>query len=197
MSEAIWRRGVVAMAGLVLTACLPGPVAAPAPKPAPEPPQTPPSAEALAPIRVIEPVCAQPPRNGEILEGAVAAGTANNYYEIVNNTDAKAIVRIRRGGDGPMVVAVYVAPRQTATIGPLAAGVYRQTQAMGADFAPDCRHLDFPSGYGQFDRSDVFGSGEGEDGEAVGRTQTYVLEENDVDGGDGPQVLTAEKFNAP
>jgi hypothetical protein len=178
-----------------LAACLPGQSTKPGPKPAPEPPQAVPSAEALGPVRVADDACSQPPENGEILEGRVE-DEGVNYYQIENQTQASAIVKIRNEASGALVVAVYVAPGKTVSIGPLADGAYRQSQAMGRYLAADCRHLDFPSGYGQYDKADTFVAKEGEEG-PEGRTETYVLEENDIDGGDGPQALSADKFNAP
>ncbi len=195
MFEGSVRRMAVLAGALILAACSAGAPPKPLPKPAPEPTQATPSAEALGPARVADSDCAQPPENGEILEGAVLE-EGLNYYQVMNLTDAPAVVKIRTGVDGPLVVAFYVAPHQTASVGPLADGTYRQTQAMGGAFAADCSRLDYPSGYGQYDKSDVFAE-KLEDGKPVGRTQTYTLEERDVDGGDGPQALTAEKFNAP
>lgn len=191
-----WRRGGILTAMAVsLAACLPGQPAKPGSKPAPEAAQAVPSAEALGPVRFAEAACSQPPENGEILEGRVEEDGVN-YYQIENQTQARAVVKIRREGSGALVVAVYVAPGKTVSIGPLADGVYRQTQAMGRYLADDCRQLDFPSGYGQYDKPDTFVTTQGDEG-PEGRTQTYVLEERDIDGGDGPQALSADKFNAP
>jgi hypothetical protein len=189
------RRLAFLSAALVLAACVPAPAPKPPPKPTPEPPQATPSAEALGPARIVEPVCAKPPANGQIVQGAVSQAGLN-YYEIDNRTAVTAVVKIRTDDDGPLVVAVYVAPHSLARIGPLDDGTYRQTYAMGGDLAPDCRRLDDPSGYGQYQRSDTFVTTL-ENGELTGQSAGYTLEENDIDGGDGPQALTAEKYNAP
>ncbi|MDQ0464147.1 hypothetical protein QO010_001918 [Caulobacter ginsengisoli] len=195
MAERVRGFAAVMAATLLAAACAPAKPPAPPPKPVPEPPQATPSAQALGPVRIIEPICARPPANGDILMGAVSP-QGRHFYEITNQTDANAVVKIRTGDDGPLAVAVYVAPHDRVRIGPLIDGAYRMTYAMGGDLAPDCRRLDDPSGFGQFHRTDVLET-TNEDGLSQGQTATYTLEESDVDGGDGPQALTAEKYYAP
>lgn len=196
MRQGFWRRMTALTGMLALAACIPAPASRPAPKPAPEPPQSAPTAEALGPVRPVEmATCAQPPSNGQILAGSVEAD-GGNFYHVTNQTNALAIVKVRWGPGGPLVAAVFVAPGQSATVGPLLDGVYRTSFAMGRDFGPDCRRLDYPSGYGQAERSQTFRSRVVND-EAVGHTETYVLGESDIDGGEGPQALSAERFDAP
>lgn len=195
MSQGIARRMAVLAGALALAACSVGAPPKPAPKPAPEPAQATPSAEARQPVRVVDANCEEIPRNGTVLEGAIGDEGANSY-QINNETDFRAVVKIRRGMGGPLVAAVYVAPHSMVSIGPLPDGTYHTSFAMGRDFAADCRQLDTPTGYGQSEHADTFTSKD-VNGETTGRTQTYGFEDGDIDGGDGAQALTAEKFNAP
>lgn len=180
---------------MATAACQP-PGAARAVRPAEEPAQPPPTPAALGPVRPVDPEgCARPPKNGQVVAGAVQPEESNFYY-VTNRTDSLAIVKVRTEKEARLVAAVYVAPGQSAAVGPLAPGAYRLSYAMGRFLAADCRSLDFPSGYGQTARPQSFVN-RLQDGAWVGHTETQTLDENDVDGGEGDEALQADKFNAP
>jgi hypothetical protein len=198
MSERVRGLAAVLSVMVLAAACAPPPPQAapkPAPKPVPEPAQTPPSAVALGPVRIVEPVCTRPPGGGEVLEGGVSP-QGRHYYEISNPTAANAVIKIRDTSNDALVVAVFLPPNDTIHIGPLVDGVYRMTYAMGGDLASDCRRLDDPSGYGQASEPDTLIS-TFEGGLPRGVTKAYSLEDSDIDGSEGDQALTAEKYYAP
>jgi hypothetical protein len=85
------------------------------------------------------PICRTPPVNGQIIGDYRGVLRRGHTLIIDNGSIGNAIIKVRDGETGRLVVSFYVAVNSTASVGNLADGRYRTQYALGGDLAINCK----------------------------------------------------------
>lgn len=85
------------------------------------------------------PICANPPRNGQILTQNIFLNNKGHVVEIRNGSTANAIVKLRDAYTNAVKLSFFVERGNTVSISNLPDSVYRIQYGFGGDLGSDCR----------------------------------------------------------
>lgn len=151
-------------------------------------------ASMTAPQGSVQPACATPPANGQIMGGIAPASYPGHRLQIENGSAGPVIVKVRDAVTGRLAFSFFVAQGATATVSGIPDGVYRFQYAIGAAVSSDCDGLSGIQAVQQFPRAETLTTTY-TDTDAQTETLSYTLY-GVPDGNVQPQTISPESFNA-
>ncbi|HLZ75614.1 J domain-containing protein [Phenylobacterium sp.] len=185
----IWFQGQ--SVGALNAARPPPPGASPAASEAQAQPEAPAAPTAVRAIPAAA-LCAHPPADGALIEGAVAQSAFGHHLEITNGSEGASIIKLRDAHSGRARLAFFVSKGGHAKVGPLPDGDYHIQYAIGADLAEDCRSFVAIDRAAEFPDPDRLQT-QYRDGGVVTQTLSYVLY-NAPSGNVRAQTIDPQKF---
>ncbi|MGZ3377047.1 MAG: J domain-containing protein [Phenylobacterium sp.] len=137
-------------------------------------------------------VCAHPPTDGALIEGAIGSGAFGHHLEVTNGSEGASIIKLRDAHTGRARLAFFVGKGGHAKVGPLPDGDYHVQYAIGADLAEDCRAFVAIDRAAEFPDPDSLKT-QYRDGGVVTQTLSYVLYDA-KNGNVRAQTIDPQKF---
>ena len=137
-------------------------------------------------------LCAHPPSDGALIEGAVGSGAFGHHLEVTNGSEGASIIKLRDAHTGRARLSFFVGKGGHAKVGPLPDGDYHIQYAIGADLAEDCRSFVAIDRAAEFPDPDRLQT-QYRDGGVITQTLSYVLY-NAPAGNVRAQTIDPQKF---